>query len=90
MGKSRFAPEKPVTVPHLMLKSASLSVKVGYILQNELSFEELSEVHWTDSQVVLSYMNNDTKRSHVFVANQVQLINDHTERDHTVELRGQE
>ena len=51
-------------------------MKIGYVLQSELSFEELSEVYWTDSQVVWGYINNDTKRFHV--ANRVQLINDHT------------
>ena len=80
-GKSRVAPAKLVTVPRLELTAPSLSVKVGYMLQNELSFEELSEVYWTDSQVVLGYINNDTKRFHVFVANRVQLINDHTDKE---------
>ena len=81
MGKSRVAPAKLVTVPCLELMAASLSLKVGYMLQRELSFEELSEVYWTDSQVVLGYINNDTERFHVFVANRVQLINDHADKE---------
>ena len=81
LGKSRVAPAKLFTVPRLELTAASLSVKVGYMLQSELSFEELSEVYWTDSQVVLGYINNHTKRFHVFVANRVQLINDHTDKE---------
>ena len=80
MGKSRVAPAKLVIVPHLELTAASLSVKVGYMLESKLSFEELSEVYWTDSQLVLGYINNDTKRFHVFVANRVQLINNHTDK----------
>ena len=44
MGKSRVAPAKLVTVLHLELTAASLSVRVGYMLQNELSFEKRSEV----------------------------------------------
>ena len=68
-------------MPRLELMAASLSVKVGYMLQNELSFEELSEVYWTDSQAVLGYINNDTKRFHAFVTNRVQLINDHTDKE---------
>ena len=41
MGKSRVAPAKLVTVPRLELTATSLSVKVGYMLQSELRFEEL-------------------------------------------------
>ena len=81
MGKSSVAPAKLVTVPRLELTATSLSVKVGYMLQSELSFKELSEVYWTDSEEVLGYINNDTKRFHVFVANRVQLINDHTDKE---------
>ena len=81
MGKSRVAPAKLVTVPHLELTAASLSVKVGYMLRSELSFEELSDVYWKDSQVVLGYINNDIKRFYVFVANRVQLINDYTDKE---------
>ena len=81
MGKSRVAPGKLVTVPHLELTATSLSVKVEYMLQSKLSFEELSEVYRTDSQLVLGYINNDTKRYHVFVANRVQLINNHTDKE---------
>ena len=81
MGKSRVATAKLVTVPHLELTTASLSVKVGYILQSELSFKELSEAYWKDSQVVLDYINNDTKRFHVIVANRVQVIIDHTDKE---------
>ena len=29
----------------------------------------------------MGYINNDTKRFHVFVANRVQLINDHTDKE---------
>lgn len=32
------------------------------------------EFFWTDSQVVLGYINNEVRRFHVFVANCVQLI----------------
>ena len=81
MGKSRVAPAKLVTVPRLELTATCLTVNVGYMLQSELRFEELSEVYWTDSQVVWGYIHNDTKRCLVFVANQVQLINNHTDKE---------
>ena len=88
--KSKVAPAKLVTVPDLEHMAASLSVKVGYMLQNEPSFEKLSEVYWTDTQVVLGYINNDTKRFYVFMANRVQLINDHRERERAMKVHGQQ
>lgn len=36
------------------------------------------EFFWTDSQVVLGYINNEACRFHIFVANRVQLIRDNT------------
>lgn len=38
----------------------------------------MQEVFWTDSKVVLGYINNDSKRFHVYVANRVQQIRDQT------------
>lgn len=40
------------------------------------------EYFWTDSKVVLSYVNNEAKRFHVFVANRVQKIRQLTEPKH--------
>ena len=37
-----------------------------------------AEYFWTDSSIVLSYINNDAKRFNVFVANRVQQIKDYT------------
>ena len=34
---------------------------------------------WSDSQVVLGYINNDVRRFHVFVANRIQQIRNHSE-----------
>ncbi|KAK0145550.1 Ribosome-binding protein 1 [Merluccius polli] len=39
----------------------------------------LREYFWADSKVVLGYINNDARRSHVFVANQIQRIKSSTE-----------
>ena len=39
----------------------------------------MREFFWTDSTVVLGYINNESRRFHVFVANRVQQIRDHTE-----------
>ena len=50
-------------------------MKISQQLKQELHIEEdISEVEeflWTDSQVVLNYISNESKRFKVFVANHV-------------------
>ena len=71
MSKSRLAPIKKTTIPRLELSGAALAVKQDVQLRKELSKEiHLQEsVFWTDSTIVLSYINNMDKRFHTFVAN---------------------
>ena len=78
MGKARVVPLKPITVPRLELSAALLSVKVGLLLDHEIEYENLEHIYWTDSKVVLGYLSNEARRFHVFVANRVQQIKDHT------------
>ena len=49
------------------------------MLREELDIHISSEVFWTDSQVVLGYINNDSRRFKIFVANRVQFIRDNTD-----------
>jgi len=76
MGKSRVTPLKNVTIPRLELTAALVSTKVSSVLRQELDYENVKEVFWTDSQVVLGYIQNDARRFHMFVANRVQQIRD--------------
>lgn len=78
MGKARVAPLRSITIPRLELTAALLSAKVSSVLKRELEFTQMKETLWTDSQVVLGYLNNDARRFHVFVANRVQQIRDQT------------
>ena len=72
-------PLRPITNPRLELSAALLSVKVSAILEQELEYTDVNEIFWTDSQVVLGYINSDTKRFRVFVAKRVQQIHDRTQ-----------
>ena len=67
-----------VTVPHRELTAAVVSVRVSNMLSQELQYERVEEIFWTDSKVALGYIKNDLKRFHVFVANRVQQIRDQT------------
>ena len=76
MAKSRVSPLKSITIPRLELTAALVSVKVSTILHKELDFEKIVDIYWTDSKVVLGYINNEARRFHIFVANRVQQIRD--------------
>lgn len=78
MGKARLAPIKAVTVPRLELTAATVSVRVGQMLLEELEVRPDVTVYHTDSTTVLHYIGNEQKRFQVFVANRVQLIRDFT------------
>ena len=78
MGKARVTPLKPVTIPRLELTAAVVSVKISQWLGEELDYQDVSEFFWTDSKVVIGYISNTTSRFHVFVANRLQQIHDHT------------
>ena len=50
------------------------------MLRKELTIHsKIKEYFWTDSQVVLSYINNNSKRLKIFVANRFQLIKENSD-----------
>ncbi|XP_062844382.1 uncharacterized protein LOC134303055 [Trichomycterus rosablanca] len=79
MGKARVAPTKVTTIPRLELSAAVVAVRISDVLKRELELECLQEFFWTDSMVVLGYINNEARRFHVFVANRVERIKQSTE-----------
>lgn len=48
------------------------------MLRKELELERAHKVFWTDSRVVLGYVNNNARRFHIFVANCIQRIKEST------------
>ena len=72
IGKALITPLKSVTVPRPELTAAVLSVCISEQLKRELDIEITGKVFWTDSRVVLGYIGNSVRRSHVFAANHVQ------------------
>ena len=79
VGKARVTPLKHKTVPRLELAAATTSARMSEFMRNELEYPEIQESFWTDSWVVLGYINNEAKRFHVYVANRVQQIRDLTD-----------
>lgn len=79
MAKARVAPTKITSIPRLELSAAVVAARMSVMLRSELEMEIDEEFFWTDSQVVLAYINNEARRFHVFVANRVQLIRESTD-----------
>jgi hypothetical protein len=79
MGKSRVAPSKVTTIPRLELSAVVVAVRTSDMLKKELEIQGLQEYFWTDSKVVLGYINNEARRFHVFVANRIQRIKQSTD-----------
>ena len=79
IAKSRVAPLKFMSVPRLELRAAVLAVKIAVRLRQELDMEVHDEVFWTDSRVVLGYIQNTKKRFKTFFANHIHQIKSYTD-----------
>ena len=73
-GKSRAAPLRRITVPRLELQAAVLSVRIGEMVQHEIEMEFTQICYWTDSEIVLKYIQNESKQYTVYVGNRVMEI----------------
>lgn len=71
ISKARVAPLRETTIPRLELCAAVLSAKLDCMIRNETVSRS---VFWTDSSVVLQYIQNEDKRFHTFVANRISVI----------------
>lgn len=74
IAKSRVAPLKKLTIPRLELQGALTASRLAETLRNELRLKIDREIFWTDSQITLGYISNDTKHFHTYVANRVSEI----------------
>ena len=74
ISKSRVTPMRELTIPRLELCAAVLAAKLDCMLRRELDIKLSRSVFWSDSMVVLHYIQNEDKRFHVFVANRIATI----------------
>ena len=61
------------------LTAAALSVKTSKLIQEELQYSTDKKYFWTDSQVVLGCLQNESKRFKLFVANRIQIVKEHSD-----------
>ena len=51
----------------------------GQEIQKELQLLNVKETFWTDSEVVLGYIRNESRKFKVFVADRTEMIRNHTD-----------
>ena len=69
MSKSRLAPIKTITLPRLELNAAVVGAQFSWLLLLELDLPIQRVMYWTDSTLVLQYIDIEFHRVKVFVAN---------------------
>ncbi len=60
MGKAYVAPSKTMTIPRLELAAAVLATDLSTFIEEEIRYEDLHHVFWSDSRVVLGYIANNS------------------------------
>ena len=78
-SKTRVNSKRAVTIPRLELQAAVLSVKMESSVRTALLFRVLPTYFWTDSEIVLAYIKNKSRRFNTFVSNRVSSIHNSTD-----------
>ncbi|XP_066597118.1 uncharacterized protein [Prorops nasuta] len=77
-SKSRVAPLKGLTIPKAELCGALLLTRLYQDVIKSLSQQTLESFFWTDSSIVLHWINMPTNRLKIFVSNRVKEIQSKT------------
>lgn len=70
-AKSRVAPLKQQTLPRLELCAAVVAAQLSKRIQTDLQIKNLPTYLWTDSEIVLSWINSQSTIYNTFVANRI-------------------
>ncbi|XP_061886479.1 uncharacterized protein LOC133637538 [Entelurus aequoreus] len=78
LGKARLTPQPELTVPRLELCAAVMAVEMAEVISDEIDHQIDKIGFYTDSKVVLGYINNQSRRFYVYVNNRVRRIREST------------
>ena len=80
-SKSRVCPRTSVTIPRLELQAAVLSTQLESKMRTALSIVMSPSYFWSDSQITLAYIENESRRFLTFVSNRVSTVRNRSHSD---------
>ena len=79
MSKAKLSPIKPTSIPRLELLAAVVATELDQHIKHHLEIPIDETFFWSDSTIVLQYINNKDRRFQTFVANRVAKIHERSE-----------
>jgi len=73
-AKSRLAPMKRLTIPKLELCAAVLTARLAARAKKCIQLPDVATTLWSDSEIVLSWINASSSSYYAFVANRISII----------------
>ena len=73
-GQSKVAPIQTTSIPRLELCGAVLAAQAAAKILKEIDMRIDDVTFYTDSKAVLGYIQNESRRFYIYVANRVQII----------------
>jgi len=80
-AKSRIAPMKKLTIPRLELCAAVLGAELTTRVQLDMKLTNIPTYLWSDSNIVLSWIQSPSATLHTFVANRISTIHQLTKSE---------
>jgi len=78
IGKAKVAPSRGHTIPRLELCAAVLATELASTVTEQLEMDMSKVMFFTDSKVILGYIQNRKKRFYTYVSNRVAKIHNRT------------